>query len=143
MSGLVGGEGDVRVRDVAEEWSAAVLRVPRNGQVRPGRPRDADLVRHHKTRHRKVAEPSLVRRVTTARVFHEPAEELLRFLGLTTTRLDGQSHEVIAHLLAWSVPSRVLRCGSACHSVTRRSSATGQPSGDLVIIIILEDCRNL
>ena len=45
-------------------------------------PRDADLIRHHKTCRRKVAEPSLVRRVTTARVFHESVEELLRFLGL-------------------------------------------------------------
>ena len=51
-------------------WSAAVLGVPRDGQIRQGRPRDADLIRHHKTCRRKVAEPSLVRRVTTARVFH-------------------------------------------------------------------------
>ena len=106
-----------------------VLGVLRDGQVRQDRPRDADLIRHHKTCRRKMAEPSLVRRVTTARVFHESVEELLRFLGLTTTRLDGQSHEAIAHLLAWGVPSLVLRCGSACRSVTRRSSATGQPGG--------------
>ena len=49
----------------------AVLGVPRDGQVRQDRPRDADLIRHHKACRRKVAEPSLVRRVTTARVFHE------------------------------------------------------------------------
>ena len=84
--------------------------------------------RHHKTCRRKMAEPSLVRRVTTARVFHESVKELLRLLGLMTTRLDGQSHEVIAHLLAWGIPSLVLRCGSACRSVTRRSSAMGQGS---------------
>ena len=60
--------------DVAEQWSwsRSWLGVPRDGQVRQDRPRDADLIRHHnKTCRRKVAEPSLVRRVTTARVFHE------------------------------------------------------------------------
>ena len=49
--------------------------------------------------------------------------------SLIGIRLDGQSHEVIAHLLAWGVPSLVLRCGSACRSVTRRSSAMGQSGG--------------
>ena len=35
-------------------WSAAVLGVPRDGQVRQDRPRDADLIRHHKTCRRKT-----------------------------------------------------------------------------------------
>ena len=54
-----------------------VLGVPREGKDRQDRPRDADLIRHHKTCRRRVAEPSLVRRVTTARVFHESVEGIL------------------------------------------------------------------
>ena len=54
--------------------------MPREGQVREDRPRNANLVRHHKTRRRKVAEPSLVRRVATARELHESVKELLRLL---------------------------------------------------------------
>ena len=80
--------------DVAEQWSwsRSWLGVPRDGQVRQDRPRDADLIRHHnKTCRRKVAEPSLVRRVTTARVFHESAEELPRLLGPRTRTDDHPS----------------------------------------------------
>ena len=81
--------------------------MPRDGQVRQDRPRDADLIRHHRTCRRKMAEPSLVRRVTTARVFHESVEELLPFSSfvklLTTTSVQYESMDPEGPILRLSV----------------------------------------